>query len=273
MYEARLKAVYQELTQSEKRIADYISAHMDELKTATSQELANRTKIGQSTIIRFSQKLGYNSFRELLADLSAVKITSSDNDEIQISDTSDETNRKIIAQYQDITQLTYDNNSSEIITQACKQIVKAKQVIAFGIGSSNLFCEYLSNQLVKLGMLCVTSQAPHTIYSLIDNAQKGTLLFLLSESGETSEVLKAAQLAKEKGIYIIAMTHMSKNSLHHYADLILKSVNFETGTYLNVTTMRCSQLLLLDMIYLNILRSDFKHLKKVVQRSMELSDH
>lgn len=65
MFKAKLKAVYQDLTQSEKLVADYILEHIDEIRTITSHQLAVNTHIGQSTIIRFSQKLGYNSFREL----------------------------------------------------------------------------------------------------------------------------------------------------------------------------------------------------------------
>ena len=61
MFKAKLKAVYQDLTQSEKLVADYILEHIDEIKTITSHQLALNTHIGQSTIIRFSQKLGYNT--------------------------------------------------------------------------------------------------------------------------------------------------------------------------------------------------------------------
>ena len=40
MFKAKLKAVYQDLTQSEKLVADYILEHIDEIKTITSHQLA-----------------------------------------------------------------------------------------------------------------------------------------------------------------------------------------------------------------------------------------
>ena len=183
-----------------------------------------------------------------------------------------DTNRKIIAQYQDIVEITFQNNKAEIIQQACDMLTRAKKVITFGIGSSNLFCEYLANQLVKMGLLCITSQTPHTIYSLIDQSRKDTVLFLISESGETHEVIKAASIAKERGVPIIVMTRMSKNPLHGYADLLLKTVAFETQTRLNITTMRCSQLYLIDALYLNIMKSNFTKYNKIIARSEVLSD-
>ena len=272
MFKAKLKAVYQDLTQSEKLVADYILEHIDDIKTITSHQLAINTNIGQSTIIRFSQKLGYGSFRELLADLSAIPRQDIYREEIQIHESMNDTNRKIIAQYQDIVEITFQNNKAEIIQQACDMLTRAKKVITFGIGSSNLFCEYLANQLVKMGLLCITSQTPHTIYSLIDQSRKDTVLFLISESGETHEVIKAASIAKERGVPIIAMTRMSKNPLHGYADLLLKTVAFETQTRLNITTMRCSQLYLIDALYLNIMKSNFTKYNKIIARSEMLSD-
>lgn len=272
MFKAKLKAVYQDLTQSEKLVADYILEHIDDIKTITSHQLAINTNIGQSTIIRFSQKLGYGSFRELLADLSAIPRQDIYREEIQIHESMNDTNRKIIAQYQDIVEITFQNNKAEIIQQACDMLTRFKKVITFGIGSSNLFCEYLANQLVKMGLLCITSQTPHTIYSLIDQSRKDTVLFLISESGETHEVIKAASIAKERGVPIIAMTRMSKNPLHGYADLLLKTVAFETQTRLNITTMRCSQLYLIDALYLNIMKSNFTKYNKIIARSEVLSD-
>lgn len=272
MFKAKLKAVYQDLTQSEKLVADYILEHIDDIKTITSHQLAINTNIGQSTIIRFSQKLGYGSFRELLADLSAIPRQDIYREEIQIHESMNDTNRKIIAQYQDIVEITFQNNKAEIIQQACDMLTRAKKVITFGIGSSSLFCEYLANQLVKMGLLCITSQTPHTIYSLIDQSRKDTVLFLISESGETHEVIKAASIAKERGVPIIVMTRMSKNPLHGYADLLLKTVAFETQTRLNITTMRCSQLYLIDALYLNIMKSNFTKYNKIIARSEVLSD-
>ena len=70
MYQEKLKQVQNELTQTEKIIADFFQNHSLEARSFTSYQLADRLNIGQSTIIRFSKKLGYRSFRELLEDLS-----------------------------------------------------------------------------------------------------------------------------------------------------------------------------------------------------------
>lgn len=70
MYQEKLKQVRNELTQTEKIIADFFQNHSLEARSFTSYQLADRLNIGQSTIIRFSKKLGYRRFWELLEDLS-----------------------------------------------------------------------------------------------------------------------------------------------------------------------------------------------------------
>lgn len=274
MFKAKLQTSYHNLTQSEKMIADYIVNHLDQIKTITSHQLAVLTNTGQSTIIRFSQKLGYNSFREFLADISLVKLDeSSDYDEITIDESTDHTNRKALSQYRDILDITINSNSNDTIDQIAKLIFKAKKVIIFGVGSSNLFGEYLANQLIKLGITCLTSQSSHTIFSHIDQADPNeSLLFLISESGETFDVIKAAEIAKNNQMSIIVMTRNTKNTLYNYADHLLKTVAFASKTRLNVTTMRCSQLFLIDILYLNVLKLDYQRFDKIIERSEVLAD-
>jgi DNA-binding MurR/RpiR family transcriptional regulator len=274
MFKAKLQTSYQNLTQSERLIADYINEHLTDIKTITSHQLAMLTNTGQSTIIRFSQKLGYNSFREFLADISLVKQQElSDYDEIKVDESTYQTNHKVISQYRDILDITLNSNNDETIDDIAYLLWKAKKIIIFGVGSSNLFGEYLANQLIKLGITCLTSNSPHTIFSLIDQADpKETVLFLLSESGETYDVVKAAEIAKNNQVPIIVMTRNTKNTLYTYADHLLKTVAFASKTRLNVTTMRCSQLYLIDILYLNILKLDYQRFDQLIERAEVLSD-
>ena len=80
---------------------------------------------------------------------------------------------------------------------------------------------------------------------------------MFSESGETEEIIRVASLSKSKGLKTIALTRNIKNSLYSYADIVLKTVTFDTVTRFNVTTMRTSMLYIIDVIYLLILKSDF----------------
>lgn len=164
MYQEKLKQVQKELTQTEKIIADFFQNHSLEARSFTSYQLADRLNIGQSTIIRFSKKLGYRSFRELLEDLSTSLTEEKVKEEIVVNEGTSSTNQKIIQQYQKMAQLTLEFNPPQVIDQTVSTLKKARKIIVFGFGNSNLFAEYISNQWLKMGLDSFCSANSHIIF-------------------------------------------------------------------------------------------------------------
>ena len=94
MFISKLNTIRNSLTPAEVKIANYIQNNLSQLKTITSQELAEEIGIAQSTIIRFSKKLGYGSFRELLVDLAAQEKDELISEEIKIKEPNADTIKK-----------------------------------------------------------------------------------------------------------------------------------------------------------------------------------
>lgn len=271
MFISKLNAAGQSLTEVDKKIADYILNHFNEAKTITSLKLAQSTQVAQASIIRFSKKLGYQSFREMLADLSAENEKEWIEEEIETHEETGITLKKIALQMQDIVDLTVQYNEEAKLLEAAELIKKAKENILFGVGSSNLFAHYFSEQLNKLGIPCFVSMNAHTVFMKIEQADENCTLVLISETGKSEDVLKAASLAKQRGLKIISMTRSYRNPLHDLSTIVLKTVCFETLTRLNVTTMRTSQLYLIDALYLLIMKSDFDYYNRKIERAEQLT--
>ena len=68
MFSATVKSMYPKFSMAEKKIADYLLVNRGELADMTSYELAERLGVGQSTVIRFSKKMGYRMFGELIEE-------------------------------------------------------------------------------------------------------------------------------------------------------------------------------------------------------------
>ena len=56
-----------ELSRSQRDVAQYIVDHLDEAAFSTAEELARRANTSSSTVVRFSQALGFDGFPELQA--------------------------------------------------------------------------------------------------------------------------------------------------------------------------------------------------------------
>lgn len=266
----KINAIKDNLTDNEKKIVEYLKNNCNDSKIMTSTEIASRINVSQPSVIRLSKKLGYSSFREMLADLPNEEDTIEDRS-LQDGESDEETLLKISTQMCEIIESTRDVNDLKDIQRCVRMINEAPSVILFGVESSNLFAHYMANQLTKLGIVALTSENYHTTLMQINNDSKDSVCFLFSETGETEEVLRVASLSKKLGLKTVALTRNVKNSLYSYADIVLKTVTFDTITRFNVTTMRTSMLYIIDVIYLLILKSDFNKYNKHIERSEELT--
>src|SRR5437588_9419392 len=64
---AYIRSRFEDFSRSQKDVAQYIVDHLDEAAFQTAEELARRANTSSSTVVRFSQALGFEGFPELQA--------------------------------------------------------------------------------------------------------------------------------------------------------------------------------------------------------------
>ena len=62
---AYISSRFDEFSRSQKDVAQYVVDHLDEVAFQTAEELARRANTSSSTVVRFSQALGFEGFPEL----------------------------------------------------------------------------------------------------------------------------------------------------------------------------------------------------------------
>src|SRR5213080_3203184 len=60
-----IRSRFDEFSRSQKDVARYIVDHLDEAAFLTAEELARRASTSSSTVVRFSQALGFEGYPEL----------------------------------------------------------------------------------------------------------------------------------------------------------------------------------------------------------------
>ncbi len=140
------------------------------------------------------------------------------------------------------------NNEQNIqdIADAAQVIVKAiqaeKKVISCGNGGSNCDASHFAEEMLgrfredreampaiaisdASYLTCVGNDYGYdSVFSRFVNAmgQKGDVLLAISTSGNSKNVLKAAELAKQKGISVIALTGKHGGELSDFADVEIR---------------------------------------------------
>ena len=267
MFQIKLQAVRNKLTKSEIKIADYLIENIGDLGTMNSYDLAHTLGIGQATSVRFAKKLGYKTFRDLTDEIKGMDYENIYENEINVKEHLDLTNLKIVNQYKKIIEFTHDLNSSDDFMTIIRLISGASNIVIFGIGNSSIAASDFYKKLKMIGFNIFYSSDVHLTFSVISKLTEDDLLILISDSGETSEVIKAAELAKENDILTVSITNFAKNKLNSISDFVLKSINFDLDMDVRIdsTASRISQLMILDTLFINILKEDFDKYKKMIQ--------
>lgn len=76
--EGRIESMRQELSLSEKKVADYIQKYPEQVSKMTASQIAEVSNASAPTVVRFSKKLGYKSLMDLKIALSTEKQETTD---------------------------------------------------------------------------------------------------------------------------------------------------------------------------------------------------
>lgn len=221
MFSTKVNSLYTKLTMTEKQIADYLIINGGDVDGVTSYELAERLGIGQATVVRFSKKLGYRMFGEMIDD--AKNSVGESSTEIQESDTASDILEKLGQRTCDIIQSIRQSNDAECFVRAAKLIDGAKNIVCYGYTTSNLFASYLSELLIEIGKgaLCEDNSilTKRRVFQL--DPQRDVVV-IVSKSGEKSEPVGIAEYARSRGVPVIAISNAGKNPLVEASDVHLK---------------------------------------------------
>jgi DNA-binding MurR/RpiR family transcriptional regulator len=147
---------YNELTKSEKRIANYIRKNPEECAFISAGELANHLRLSEATMVRFARSLGFPSYPALRANLQTAfrhRVTHSARLRTRLDDlreTGDIFDRLIGSEIDYLSQAleTVDRNA---LHQAEDLLRNHKRIFVFGLGPSVSLVEMLQLRLQRYG--------------------------------------------------------------------------------------------------------------------------
>lgn len=242
-----------QLPESERKIAQYILDAPHEVVNCTVSELAAVTSSSGAAVIRLCKSLGFKGFQDL-----KVRVISDLGKPVEQGYTDikkDETKENIV-------QKTLSNSiqslrdSAEVIQyeeleMAVQTLLAAKNIHLFGIGASQIIATDVQQKLLRINKHATAFSDTHLVATLIANAEKDDVLFGISFSGETPEVINVMALAKEKGMRTISLTKYGHSSVAELADMkLFTSHSTEAPFRSAATSSRLAQLFMIDVLFL-----------------------
>ena len=255
-----LGAKLESMTQADRQIAQFIIDHPERMLTLSSAALAEATGRSQSSVVKFSQKLGYGGYQQLKLAVNKAKALEWHapggviHGTIDTSDSYVTILQKLIGSKLLSMRETLAANNEHTIDSAVDALVNGRKVQLAGVGASSLVAKDFSYKLLKLGRTVLIESDSHIQISNASALNEADVLLALSHSGRSLETLRIAEVAKQRGATVISMTGLQPNPLLGLADIHLFTVADEERVRSSAITSRDAQLMLMDMLFILLVR-------------------
>jgi len=210
---AYIQARFDDFSRSQKDVAQYIVDHLDEVAFQTAEELARRANTSSSTVVRFSQALGFEGFPELQQSAreeyrraNAVATGTTPSTEPLFSLDQNEFETAIASDYVNVEETARKVSRSDV-EAAVDAIASAEKVLICGTDQMAFFASYLRHLLMLLDLRAEIVASPsQEALSRLSRIDDTTLVIGLSAGRPHPLVVRAMKLARHRKARTIAIT-------------------------------------------------------------------
>ncbi|MER9233096.1 MurR/RpiR family transcriptional regulator [Mesorhizobium sp. M0622] len=252
----KIEAKLEIMAPGDREIGRYIVDNPDQMLRLSTAALAAEIGRSQSSVVKFSQKLGYASYQELKLAVSEAKSQEWQvpagmiHGSIEVGDSYLVILRKLIGSKLLSMQQTVAANTEQEIGKALEALNAARRIHLAGVGASSLVARDFSYKLMKLGRNVLHDSDSHVQMANVSTLGRGDVLFALSYSGASIETLRIGELARKRGATVIAVTGLRDNPLSRIADIRLHTIADEERARSSSITARDAQLTLTDLLFI-----------------------
>ncbi|MDW4520652.1 MurR/RpiR family transcriptional regulator [Staphylococcus saprophyticus] len=250
-FENRIQRYHHLFTKTDKQIVEYIQSNHFDDSFSTINSLAHAIGTSPATIKRFSNKLDYDNFQDLKFNLQQEMTDKVIENSPLI--------QRIHKYHQDIIQQTGEFISDEKIQSFVNQIMRSRQIIYAGLGSSGLSATEFYYRMMRMGLKGSVSTDAHQMKIFGSLLTTSDTFVAISNSGETAELIAAAEVAHARGAYVVAITNYEGSTLTECADLVLITTDQSRINDSRFVNTQIATLFLIDIVSYLLLDDDYMH--------------
>ncbi len=225
-----IQARFDDFSRSQKDVAQYIVDHLDEVAFQTAEELARRANTSSSTVVRFSQALGFEGYPELQHSAreeyrrrhaplpkangteAAIPLFSLDQNEFETALAADHVNVEDTARKVSRSKV---ESAIEVIATTPKLLVAGTDQMAF-------FASYLRHLLMLLDLRAEIVASPsQEALGRLGRIDEETAVIGLSAGRPHPLVVRAMKLARHRKARTIAITDATLSEVAKLAQIRL----------------------------------------------------
>lgn len=250
----RIKSNMSRLGNAGRKVGNAVLLHSNDIIHLSVSELAAKVGVSEATVVRFCQDVGFKGYQDFKIHLSqalVVPVKGFDSN-IEVGDTVKTMMAKISQTTVRTITDTLDVITEESLEVAVNLLQEASRIAVFGVGGSGIIAQDAEHKFMKLGLPVAAHSDPHNALQACSVMGEKDVLFAISYSGRTRDVLKVAKLAKQNGLSIISITKLAKTPLVKISDVSLFTSSPESQYRSEGVCSRVAQLCIIDALFVGI---------------------
>ncbi|WP_018922638.1 MurR/RpiR family transcriptional regulator [Salsuginibacillus kocurii] len=251
----RIRAMYPDFREKEKKIADYILEHPEEIVHSTITEVAERLQVADATVFRFCKRIGFKGYQALKIALASENVNEEMMDIHETIQEGDD-ERAVVEQVfrSNIRSLeeTLSVLDNENFHQAVNIMLNANKVEFYGNGGSGIIAHDAHHKFMRTGLSTSSYNDSHFQVMAASQLTPEDVVVLISHSGANRDSLQALDVAQEHGATTIGITTLAKSPLSQQVDVPLYTVSKETEYRSEALASRLAQLSIIDALYVAV---------------------
>jgi len=228
---------FNDLTKSEKRIANFLRKNQEESAFLSAGEIASRLDLSEATLVRFARSLGFSSYpamRTVLQDNFRRRVTHSARLRGRLNDLRDggDIFERLTATEIDFLTQALDSIKQEELNKAVEILHEHDRVFVFGLGPSVSLVDLLELRLRRFGREVVPlTSSGREFLEYLTMMEENDLLFVICFFDQNPALKLVIDYANKVGATIIMLTDTLEAILGDKVDVVLSAKRGPIGEF------------------------------------------
>lgn len=257
----KIRAERDQMSAIERRIGDFLLENAHLLRDYSSQQLANALGISQSSVVKFSQKLGFKGYPDLKYSIGQALARDGEPSGRATDKSRYDGPHGALAAH--LWQLkakaeaeTRLINPSARIDAVASAIQEAGKVFVIGLGEDGIPARAFATRLSMVGVLTVHYVDAVLMQAGASSASPGDVLLVFSERGRQPVLCQISRRFREHGGKVVSVTRHTPNPLRALADVALLVAAHDERRHVEPLLYQSALQHLLDLIFVMVCDAD-----------------
>lgn len=247
----KIKSLMPSLSAKEQQVASFILADPRAASRMTINEMSTALDVADSTVFKFTRKLGFRGFRDFRTSLLAEEFDPqiSIHENVSRDDSPMQVAEKIIHSSAKSLNDTLSLLDPDALERAVGFLTEARRISFYGCGESGIIALDAYQKFLRSPIECQCVTDTHMQVMQSSLLDEGDVAFVFTHTGITKEMYIISDLAKEAGARIILITSYPSQPISGYADVTFVSASEETRYRPESLSCRYAQMAIVDSLY------------------------